>query len=111
MYDKGELIEGYEMEQEQPFILPKFTADELVDLIKEHGNEFNVPMCEKLAKLFSYNMDGTKKEEQKPVEQVQEVAQVVQPETPYVWVDDRSFFQKYTPLNIAREIKKRLQTN
>jgi len=111
MYDKGELIEGYEMEQEQPFILPKFTADELVDLIKEHGNEFNVPMCEKLAKLFSYNMDGTKKEEQKPVQQVQEVAQVVQPETPYVWVDDRPFFQKYTPLNIAREIKKRLQTN
>ena len=110
MYDKGELIEGYDMVEELPFVLPKFTADELVDLIKENGNEFNVPMCEKLAKLFSYNMDGSKKEEaQNKLEEVKQV--IEEPNEPYVWVDDRSFFQKYTPLNVVREIKKRLQSN
>ena len=110
MYDKGELIEGYEMVEELPFVLPKFTADELVDLIKENGNEFNVPMCEKLAKLFSYNMDGSKKEDaQNKQEEPKPVVETVN--EPYVWVDDRSFFQKYTPLNVVREIKKRLQSN
>ena len=112
MYDKGELIEGFEMVEELPFILPNFTADELVDLIKENGNEFNVPMCEKLAKLFSYNMDGSKKEDT----QNKEVEDELQPQPEQVaasqeWVDDRSFFEKYTPLNVVREIKKRLQSN
>jgi hypothetical protein len=111
MYDKGELIEGYTREKELPYVLPEVNADDLVELIKEAGNEFNVPMCEKLAKLFNYNMDGSKKEE-KPAEP--EITQQDQPaqsqqvtETP--WVDDRTFFQKYTPLNIVREIGKRLQ--
>ena len=113
MYDKGELIEGYHLDKELPFTLPKFTADELVDLIKETGNEFNVPMCEKLATLFSYNMDGSKKqEEQKEVKKEEHASQEnVIEEKPFVWVDDRSFLQKYTPLNIVREIKKRLQTS
>lgn len=110
MYDKGELIQGYEVVEEMPFVLPKFTAEELVELIKENGNEFNVPMCEKLAALFSYNMDGSKKQTAAQEEQKQEP---VEPwvEQPFVWQDDRSFFQKYTPLNIVREIKKKLQTS
>ncbi len=112
MYDKGELIEGYELDKEMPFALPKFTAEELVELIKENGNEFNVPMCEKLATLFSYNMDGSKKQEEQQVLPEQEKpSEPVVEEKPFVWVDDRSFLQKYTPLNIVREIKKRLQTN
>ena len=111
MYDKGGVIEGYELLEELPFSLPKFTADELVDLIKENGNEFNVPMCEKLAKLFSYNMDGSKKQEEQPVEQKAPEVKVEEAPTPYVWVDERSFLEKYTPLNIVREIKKRLQPN
>ncbi len=109
MYDKGETIEGYELEGEVPFVLPKFTGDELFELVKEHGNEFNVPMCEKLAKLFSYNMDGTKKEEVKEGPKPESVqVEAPQVEVEYVWVDNRRFFQKYTPLNIAREIKNRL---
>jgi ectoine hydroxylase-related dioxygenase (phytanoyl-CoA dioxygenase family) len=112
MYDKGEVIEGFETVEELPFNLPKFTVDELVDLIKENDNEFNVPMCEKLAKLFSYNMDGSKKADTQNQQTEPEQAAPVEPiNTPYVWVDERSFFQKYTPLNVVREIKKRLQAD
>ncbi|HXH19831.1 MAG TPA: phytanoyl-CoA dioxygenase family protein, partial [Chitinophagales bacterium] len=117
MYDNGKLIEGYELEGEVPYVLPKFTSDELFELVKEHGNEFNVPMCEKLAKLFGYNMDGTRKEEpQQPealpqtqperAEEKAEAAHNGSRET--AWTDDRKFFQKYTPLNILREVKKRV---
>jgi hypothetical protein len=67
-------------------------------------------MCEKLAKLFDYNMDGSKKEqareEAKPPQKEEAPAEPVREE--WRWIDDRTFFQKYTPLNIAREIKKRM---
>ena len=115
MYDKGELIEGYEVEAELPYILPTVTAEELVELIKEAGNEFNVPMCEKLALLYSYNMDGSKKAATAPVETPKTEEPVAAAstneaavETP--WIDNRTFFQKYTPINIAREIRKKLQS-
>lgn len=102
IHEKGELIQGYELLAELPYRFPTFTSPELVELIKEKGNEFNVPMCEKLSQLFGYNMDGSKQEEVVP-EQV-----VVEESNNNVWVDDRGFFQKYTPLNIVREIKKRV---
>jgi hypothetical protein len=66
-------------------------------------------MCEKLAALFSYNMDGSKKQEE--AKQAEQKAVVVTPEPveeKFVWKDDRNFLQKYTPLNIVREIKKRI---
>jgi ectoine hydroxylase-related dioxygenase (phytanoyl-CoA dioxygenase family) len=105
MYDRGETIKDYPVEATVPFELPKFTADELIDLIKENGNEFNVPMCEKLAKLFNYNLDGSKKAEPK-VEYPK--SSLPEAEKPWVWEDNRSFSEKYTPLNILKEIKKRL---
>jgi ectoine hydroxylase-related dioxygenase (phytanoyl-CoA dioxygenase family) len=109
MFDKKELIEGYEVEAEVSYILPKFTADELIEMIKSTGNEFNVPLCEKLAKLFSYNMDGSKKDES-PTEEVAPAPEVSAPveEKPWVWDDRRSFLQKYTPRNIVREVKKKI---
>ena len=103
-YDRGELIDGYGLLGEQPYTFPDFTSDELVALIKEQGNTFNVPMCEKLSQLFGYNMDGSPQE---PAPQpVAEPAP--EPAPADAWTDDRSFFQKYTPLNIVREIKKRV---
>ena len=109
MYDKKELIEGYEVESEMTYAMPKFTQEELIDLIKSTGNEFNVPMCEKLAKLFSYNMDGSaKKEEQEEQIKDDKPQEKVTEDKPWVWVDDRSFVEKYSPINIAREVKKRL---
>lgn len=111
MYDKGELIEGYGEPVEVPYNCPQFTSDELVELIKSAGNEYNIPMTEKLAKLFGQQQEQKEEarteEEETPVQE--EVAlENVESNGTDTWVDDRSFFQKYTPLNIAREIKKRL---
>lgn len=102
IHDKQETIKGYELVAEFAYTYPHFTSEELVALIKEDGNTFNVPMCEKLSQLFGYNMDGSKPEASP------EVKSENNEEQGDVWVDERSFFQKYTPMNIAREIKKRV---
>jgi ectoine hydroxylase-related dioxygenase (phytanoyl-CoA dioxygenase family) len=106
MYDRKELISGYELESEWPYTLPAFTQEELLEVIKSTGNEFNIPMCEKLAKLFSYNMDGSAKEPDTKKED--EAPEEVEEAKPWVWVDDRNFLEKYSPINIAREVRKRL---
>jgi len=106
MYDERKLIEDYEVLEEIAYTFPQYSSEELIEMIKAAGNEFNVPMCERLAKLFNYNMDGSAKEEPK-VEVVEEKwVEPIQEE--WKWNDERNFFQKYTPLNIAREIKKRV---
>lgn len=109
MYDKGELIEGYKIEARLPYILPQFTVEEITEVILQSGNSMNMPLCEKLALLYQYNMDGTKIEEevipQAPVAAQIETAPVSAPQ----WVDKRSFFQKYTPLNILTELRNRLK--
>lgn len=108
MYDAGQLIEGYGTPTEVPYAYTKYASEELITLIKDAGNTFNVPMTEKLAKLFGYLQDGTKKEE--PVaEQKEEKKEEVIVETKEVkWIDTRPIYIKYSPLNIAREIKKRI---
>jgi hypothetical protein len=108
MYDSKELIEGYEITGELPYVLPKFTADDLIGLIKSTGNTFNVAMCEKLAKLYNYNMDGSSKKDLPEAEDIPVPSVSIEEEKQPIWVDNRSFIEKYTPLNIAKEVKKRL---
>jgi ectoine hydroxylase-related dioxygenase (phytanoyl-CoA dioxygenase family) len=106
MYDEGKVIEGYGAPVEVPYEFTKYTTDELIELIKAAGNEYNIPMTERLAKLFGYLNAEQKKEEPKP--EVKDEPQAAATQEEWQWVDDRTFFAKYTPLNIAREIKKRL---
>jgi ectoine hydroxylase-related dioxygenase (phytanoyl-CoA dioxygenase family) len=106
MYDEGKVIEGYGEPIEVPYEFTKYTTEELIELIKAAGNEYNIPMTEKLAKLFGYLNAEQKKEEAK--QEVVETPQPTEVQEEWKWVDDRNFFAKYTPLNIAREIKKRL---
>jgi len=113
MFDEGKVIEDYEVLEEIAYTFPQHTSEELIEMIKAAGNEFNVPMCERLAKLFNYNMDGSAKEEPKPEVVEEKWVEPVQEDLPAgrqdgKWNDERNFFQKYTPLNIAREIKKRV---
>lgn len=105
MYDNGEVITDYELIKEMPYSFDQFTSEGLIEIIKQAGNEYNVPMCEKLAVLFNYDITGAKKEE--PQEQVNDVVVEETPE-PTEWVDNRSFFETYTPMNILREIKFKL---
>jgi ectoine hydroxylase-related dioxygenase (phytanoyl-CoA dioxygenase family) len=113
MFDEGKSIEGYGEPEEVPYEFTKYSQEEMVELVKASGNTFNVPMTEKLAKLFGYTADGQKKEEankeptiEKPVTEA-----IKEPEKEWVWVDNRPLFVKYSPINIVREIKKRLVGN
>jgi hypothetical protein len=109
MYDAKQLIEGYGTPTEVSYEFTKYTTDEMVDIIKASGNTFNIPMTEKLAKLFG-NLTGLPKQE----EPAQKLSEPVIEEPPvekkaeYNWVDIRSFSEKYTLKNIAKEIKNRL---
>ncbi len=105
MYNEGQLIEGYGEPVEVPYSFPDYTSDELVSMIKAAGNEYNIPMTEKLAKLFGY-MNAQQTTEPQPEVSVEPVNTEEKPRE-WVWVDDRNFFEKYTPLNIVREIKKK----
>ena len=110
MYDEGKCIEGYGEPVEVPYEFTKYSQDEMVELVKASGNTFNIPMTERLAKLFGYTADGQNKEEAK-TEQAVEIpisTSNIEQEKEWVWVDDRPLFVKYSPVNIAREIKKRL---
>ena len=106
MFDEGKVIEDYEVIEEIAYSFPQHSSEELIEMIKAAGNDFNVPMCKRLAKLFNYNMDGSAKEE--PKAEVVEEKWIEQVQEEWKWIDERNFFQKYTPLNIAREIKKRV---
>lgn len=103
MYDEGKMIEGYDIIEELPYEIDKLSAEEFTALMQEAGNTYNAPLVEKMAKLFNYNPDGTKKEvsQQEPEEPKQEVSQVQE-------LDSLPFWKVYTPLNIVREIKYRI---
>jgi len=104
MFDRGETIEGYGEPVEVPYEFTDYTAEELVAIIKDAGNEYNVPMCEKLAAIFG-NISGPPPAEEKQEEEP-EAAPIPEPE--WKWVDDRGFFEKYSPKNIVTEVRKRL---
>lgn len=106
MYDEQKLVEGYGEPVEVPYAFTQYTTEEMVEVVTQAGNVYNVPMTEKLAKLFGYS-ENTQKSTPEPVEEITEPEpQPTAQQT--VWQDDRTFFEKYTPLNIAREIKNRL---
>lgn len=110
LYDAGGVIEGYGTPTEIPYDFTRYTTDELLDVMKAAGNTFNVPMTEKLAKIFG-NMSAPqeqKQEEPATVHAPDTATAEPQPEPPAPWVDTRTFAEKYTLKNIAKEIKMRL---
>ncbi len=108
LYNEGKKPEGLKFLETVENGVKDISADELIAKMKAAGNTFNVEMCEHLAKLFNYNMDGTQKQAAAKTEapaQAQEAEQTLPNESPK---DGRTFFEKYTPLNIVREIKERV---
>ena len=95
------------MPVEVPYEFTKYTTDEMVEILKAAGNTYNIPMTEKLAKLFGY-LNNEQKAEEPQQQEVKTTPEPVAVQKEWVWIDERPFFEKYTPLNIAREIKKRL---
>ena len=72
---------------------PVFTTTEVIELIKEEGGNINKPLADWLANAEDYKKHILNKE--RPIESKQDT-------------DEREFWNKYTPLNIVREIKKRV---
>jgi hypothetical protein len=105
MYDEQVEIDGYEALEEIPYACPKPSSDELLKLIKDAGNEFNIELCEHMAKLFNYSMDGSQNESAK-VEEIQETQTETQSEL--ASEPNLPFWKVYTPLNIIREVKLRI---
>lgn len=101
MFEEKEIIQGYGEPLEVSYQYTQYSSDKLVDLIKGAGNVFNVPMTEKLTKLFG-NITSPPKNETPEREEIAVSNKIEQ------WVDKRSFFQKYTPSNILKEIKNKL---
>lgn len=118
LYDKGERPEGYKSLGIIDNPIKPLTQEEMLAKIKAvPENKINGELIAKMAALFNYNMDGSKKEEAaeretaveeptpEPVEAAAENGNGNGgAEEKWVWEDDRSFWQKYTPANILTEI-------
>lgn len=63
LYEENKQIEDYPILGEMPYEPQSFTKEVWKEKLKEAGNEFNIPLVEKMADLFNYNVDGTPKEE------------------------------------------------
>lgn len=103
MYDEGSIIENYGPPEEVPYSYTKYSTDDLLAVIKSAGNEYNIPMTEKLAKLFNQCANDTHEKVVEPI-----VNDTIGSNTAEEWIDDRKFFEKYSLINIAKEIKNRL---
>lgn len=100
LFDSGQSPEGLNKKGEVVRVVPELSKEEMEAKIQElEGAEYNRPFMERLAKLFNYSMDGSKNESEPEKEEVVEEE----------WKDPRSFFQKYSPGNIAREISWRIK--
>jgi thymidine kinase len=97
MFGEGKSPEGLTICGEIERIVPDLSKEEMEVLVGTlDGVEYNRPFMERLAKLFNYSLDGAKNEE-------------IATEHAEPWIDDRSFFQKYTPGNMVRELASRIK--
>jgi ectoine hydroxylase-related dioxygenase (phytanoyl-CoA dioxygenase family) len=113
MYEAGEVITDYPLMEEIDYIYPTFTAEEMITMMTASGNEFNMPLCQKLADAFDYNLDGTPKNSESIIEevttpQVEEPIQETAPVFEQPHALNKPFWKVYTPLNIIREIRNRI---
>ncbi len=82
--------------------VPDLSVDEMKALVESLPDAaINQPLMDKLARLFNYNVNANGLKEEREAETV--VAEETAP------VDERTFFQKYTPGNIVREIAWRMR--
>ena len=97
MYNKGEVITDYDVVEEINYTCETITTEAMIDLIKQAGNEFNEGFSKKVAVLLNNEISDHKKVDALEINPQQKK-----------WVDNRSFFETYTPMNILREIKHKL---
>ena len=102
---KEQKIEGYGIPEEVPYLFDDLSAEEFTQLIQDSGNPYNASLVSRMASLFNYNMDGSKKEDEQVEETTSEQVEIVDN------TQTIPFWKIYTPLNIIREIKLRISKN
>lgn len=92
-----------------------YTKEEMRNLISSIPNvKFNEDLMKELASLYNYNLNGTPKQTQTTtmntaLNRTTETKNDTTTTTHQEWIDPRTFFEKYSLLNIVREIKNRLR--
>ncbi|MFT4600101.1 MAG: hypothetical protein ACI857_000271 [Arenicella sp.] len=101
LYDNGKSPEKLKKLDTVERITPDLSKEEMESLIKTiDGIQENLPLMENLAKLFNYNTKDMEPQKSGTESKTVEVANK--------W-DNRTFFQKYSPGNIIKEIIWRLK--
>lgn len=101
LFEAGKSPEGLSKVRTFERAVPTLSKEEMEAFVSElDGVEYNRPFMERLAKLFNYSLDGKKN---------QASTESPELEVAVEWGDNRSFFQKYSPGNVAREIVWRLK--
>ena len=120
LYNKGESPTELKLTHSFKKNTAQHSDDEMKTLLNSmKGVKFNTELMKELAELYQYNLDGTKKNELKPIQkqgaqknkEPEAIKSLVNISATNEWKDERNFFQKYTPANILAEIKYRLNKN
>ncbi len=112
LYKNGQKPSGLEKVNTFKKVIPKYTKDEITKLVcSTEGVKFNTSLMSELANLYNYDLSGKPKNpendtKEKPVQKENSIKEPEHAET--AWVDNRSFFEKYSIKNILGEIKYRL---
>ena len=107
LFNGGKSLEGLKKISEIEREVPNLTKEEIEALVQKlDGVEYNRSFMERLAKLFDYTPDDTRMKERKKADNQQQENEV---KKEGIWKDERSFFQKYSPGNIIREVNWRIK--
>jgi len=95
IYDKGKIPQDLKKVDRIERLVPDLSRSEMEELVLTlDGVKVNQPLMDKLAKLFNYSPEKETKKQNADTDNTE---------------DKRTFFQKYTPGNILREIQWRLK--
>ena len=116
LYAKNEAPKNLELIKSFKKTTPVLSREEMISTVTSvEGVNFNTELMTELAEMYNYNLDGTPKNktqttmENKPkVENTKKEADARKTKSETTVSDNRTFFQKYTPLNILAEVKYRL---
>ena len=109
LYEAGERPDGYKSFDIRQRNAPQLSKSEMEALILGvEGNKKNESLIIKLASMYDYNEDGSKKEQEASESTSEDSPVTNQPEEEDQWAN-RTFWQTYTPKNIIAEIAYRLR--
>jgi ectoine hydroxylase-related dioxygenase (phytanoyl-CoA dioxygenase family) len=104
MFDEGRQIQGYGTPEEVVFEFEKLSSEDFTQRIIEAGNTYNGQLVNAMANLFNGSLNDVKREEVLSDEKNKKNEFDLQNNP----IEKQSFWKIYTPKNVFREIKHRL---